>query len=94
MNLEGAYKAIKSNSLLNAGIQSKDVYQVIIFFLNASSVEAFTNSKGNWVYHCTALTFRKFSLIFNQNLASFNLSPLLRVLHSGMIENGSWPSSV
>ena len=64
------------------------------FFLNASCAGALTTSQGNW-YHClTTLIIRKFFLVFNQNLASCNLSPLLRVLYFGMIENRSCPSSV
>ena len=75
VKLEGAYKAIKSNPLLSAGIQSKHICQVIFF--KVSDVGAFNNSQDNW-FHChTALTVRKFFLIFNRNLASFDLCPAL-----------------
>ena len=78
--------------LLNAGSVSNKS-QIIQVFLECLQCWS-TNSQGNWLHCCTALTVRTFFLIFNENLAIFNLSPLLRVLHSGMIENISCPYSV
>ena len=64
------------------------------FLLNASSIGVITTSQSSWFHCCTTLTVGKFFLIFTLNLASYNLSPSLCVLQSGMIENRSCPSSV
>ena len=92
MKLQGAYKAIKSNPLLDVGIQS--ARWMSKFLLNASSGGALTTSQDNWFHCLTALTVRKFFLIFNTSLASCNLSPFLHVLHSGMMKSWSCPCSV
>ena len=48
---------------------------------------------SGWFPCRTVLTVKKFLLIFSRNLASCRLSPLLHVLHSGLIKNRSCPSS-
>ena len=40
MDLEGTYKAIESNPLLNAGVQIKDLTGGCPVFLNTSSIGA------------------------------------------------------
>ncbi|CAI5785063.1 Hypothetical predicted protein [Podarcis lilfordi] len=46
-------------------------------------------------FHCqTALTVRKFFLMFRWNLLSCSLDPLLRVRFSGAAENNLSPSSM
>ena len=59
------------------------------FLLDTSSVGALTASQSHGFPCRTALTVKKFFLIFCRKLASCNLSPLLHVMHSGIFENRS-----
>ena len=64
------------------------------YSLECLRVEMPTPSQGHR-FHChTALTVKKVFPDICLKLVSCSLSPWWHVLHSGMIENRSWPSSI